>query len=146
MSMSSLFPEIWQKQRQSLDALLLVYVTPYFACFLVYKLTVSHFTSVSYWNSINLIGWSKFIFKPRARVLITKWYRSNQCVVFPLCFTNTCISSKNGQYPMAGCKNQLIMKYCSKFLVYSICQNIFNTYIKKFTIVNILGWISYWEI
>ena len=47
---------------------------------------------------------------------------------------------------MAGCKNQLIKKYCSKFLVYSICQNIFITYIKKFTIVNILGWISYWEI
>ena len=42
-----------------------------------------------------------------------------------LCLTN--ISSKNGQYPMAGCKNQLIMKYCSKFLVYSICQNIFIT-------------------
>ena len=39
---------------------------------------------------------------------------------------------------MAGCKNQLIMKYCSKFLVSSICQNIFITYIKKFTIVNIL--------
>ena len=47
---------------------------------------------------------------------------------------------------MAGCKNQLIMKYCSKFLVYSICQDIFITYIKKFTIVNILGWISYREI
>ena len=40
---------------------------------------------------------------------------------------------------MAGCKNQLIMKYCSKFLVSSICQNIFITYIKNFTIVNILG-------
>ena len=47
---------------------------------------------------------------------------------------------------MAGCKNQLIMKYCSKFLVSSICQNIFITYIKNFTIVNILGHISYWEI
>ena len=32
---------------------------------------------------------------------------------------------------MAGCKNQLIKKYCSKFLVYSICQNIFITYIKN---------------
>ena len=32
---------------------------------------------------------------------------------------------------MAGCKNQLVMKYCSKFLVSSICQNIFITYIKK---------------
>ena len=40
---------------------------------------------------------------------------------------------------MAGCKNQLIMKYYSKFLVSSICQNIFFTYIKNFTIVNILG-------
>ena len=40
---------------------------------------------------------------------------------------------------MAGCKNQLIMKYCSKLLVSSICQNIFITYIKKFTTLNILG-------
>ena len=32
---------------------------------------------------------------------------------------------------MAGCKNQLIMKYKSKFLVSSICLNIFITYIKK---------------
>ena len=52
-----------------------------FACSLVYKLTVSHFISASFWNSIHLIGWSKFILKPRARV----WYRSNQCLVFPLC-------------------------------------------------------------
>ena len=47
---------------------------------------------------------------------------------------------------MAGCKNQLIMKYDSKFSVSSICQNIFIIYIKNFTIVNILGYISYWEI
>ena len=40
---------------------------------------------------------------------------------------------------MAGCKNQLIMKNCSKFLVSIICQNIFITCIKEFTIVNILG-------
>ena len=40
---------------------------------------------------------------------------------------------------MAGCKNQLIMKYCGEFLVSSICQNIFIIYIKNFTIVNILG-------
>ena len=40
---------------------------------------------------------------------------------------------------MAGCKDQLIMKYCIKFLVSSIFQNIFITYIKKFTNVNILG-------
>ena len=31
------------------------------------------------------------------------------------------------------------MKYSSKFLVSSICQNIFITYIKKITIVDILG-------
>ena len=31
----------------------------------------------------------KFIFKPRATVLTTKWYRSNQCLVFPLCFLGT---------------------------------------------------------
>ena len=30
---------------------------------------------------------------------------------------------------MAGCKNQLIMKYCSKVLVSSICQHIFISYI-----------------
>ena len=36
-------------------------------------------------------------------------------------------------------QNRLIMKYCSKFLASSICQNIFIAYIKKFTIVNILG-------
>ena len=40
---------------------------------------------------------------------------------------------------MAGCKNQLIMKYYSKFLVSSIWQNILITYIKKFTIENLLG-------
>ena len=40
---------------------------------------------------------------------------------------------------MAGCKNQLIMKYCSKFLVSSICQNILITYIKEFTTENIPG-------
>ena len=40
---------------------------------------------------------------------------------------------------MTGCENQLIMKYCSKFLVSRICKNIFITYIKRRTIVNILG-------
>ena len=47
---------------------------------------------------------------------------------------------------MTVCKNQLIMKYYSKFLVSSICQNTYFyllkiqiTYIKNFTIVNILG-------
>ena len=34
------------------------------------------------------------------------------------------------KYPMAGCKKS-IMEYCSKFLVSSICQNIFITYIKN---------------
>ena len=32
---------------------------------------------------------------------------------------------------MVDCKNQLIIKYCGKFLASSICQNIFITYIKK---------------
>ena len=32
------------------------------------------------------------------------------------------------------------------FLVSSICENIFITYIKKFTIVNILGQIYHWAI
>ena len=36
-------------------------------------------------------------------------------------------------------KNQLIMKYCSKLLDSSIFHNIFIAYIKKFTIVDILG-------
>ena len=40
---------------------------------------------------------------------------------------------------MAGWKNQLIMKYYNEFLVSSICENIFITYIKNYTIVNILG-------
>ena len=35
--------------------------------------------------------------------------------------------------------NQLIMKYYSKFLASSICQNILIACIKKITIVNILG-------
>ena len=41
--------------------------------------------------------------------------------------------------PTAGCKNQLIMKYYSKFLVSNIFHLNFIAYIKKFTIVNILG-------
>ena len=40
---------------------------------------------------------------------------------------------------MAGCKNHLIMKYYSKFLVSNICHINLITYIKKLTIVNILG-------
>ena len=40
---------------------------------------------------------------------------------------------------MAGCKSQLIMKYCDKFLVSSLRQNVFITDIKKFPIVHILG-------
>ena len=47
-----------------------------------------------------------------------------------LCVT-TNLLSKNGQQPIAGCKIQLIMKYCSKFLASSICQNIFIAYIKN---------------
>ena len=40
---------------------------------------------------------------------------------------------------LQAAKNQLIMKYYSKFLVSSICQNVSITYIKDVTIVNILG-------
>ena len=53
------------------------------SCLQTAGVTVSHFTSASYWNSNHLIGWSKFFFKLRARVLTTKCYRSNQCLVFP---------------------------------------------------------------
>ena len=28
----------------------------------------------------------EYIFKPWAKVLTTKWYRSNQCLAFPLCY------------------------------------------------------------
>ena len=56
-------------------------------------------------------------------------------------FTN--ISSKNGQWPMAGCKNQLKMKYHSKLLVSNICYIEIILCIKKFTIVNKhFGWDS----
>ena len=41
------------------------------------------FYLASCWNSIHLIGWSKFIFKPRTRVLTITWYHSNQCLVSP---------------------------------------------------------------
>ena len=47
---------------------------------------------------------------------------------------------------MAGCKNQLIMKYHSKLLVSNICYIEFIMYITKFTTVNILGGILYQEI
>ena len=47
---------------------------------------------------------------------------------------------------MAGCKNQLNMKYCSKLLVPSICHIGNIICIGKFTIVNILGGIPYQEI
>ena len=47
---------------------------------------------------------------------------------------------------MAGCKNQFIMKYLSKLLVSNICHIKFIIYIRKFTIVNILGGIPYQEI
>ena len=59
-----------------------VYVTSYFACCLVYKIN---------WQSFYLGQLLKFhpfdwlikisVFKPRAWVLTTKWYRSNQCLV-----------------------------------------------------------------
>ena len=71
-----------------------VYVTPYFACSLVYKLTASDFILASFWNSTHFIGCSKFIFKRRARLLTTKWYRSNQCLVFSLCSLTDCLKQK----------------------------------------------------
>ena len=46
---------------------------------------------------------------------------------------------------MAGCKNQLIMKYHGKFLVSNICQIEFIIYIRKGTIVNTLSGIPYHE-
>ena len=46
---------------------------------------------------------------------------------------------------MAGCKNQLNMKYHSKLLFSSICQIEIIICIKKFTIVNILCGIPYQE-
>ena len=47
---------------------------------------------------------------------------------------------------MVGCKNELIMKYHSNFLVFNICHIEFIIHISKFTIVNILGGIPYQEI
>ena len=47
---------------------------------------------------------------------------------------------------MAGCKNELIMKYHSKCLVSNICHIEFIIYIRKFTIANILGRVPYQEI
>ena len=44
---------------------------------------------------------------------------------------------------MAGCKNQLIWKLYKKYLVSNIFHKEFIIYIRKFTNVNILGWISY---
>ena len=47
---------------------------------------------------------------------------------------------------MVGCKNEWIMKYHSKLLVFNICHIEFIIHISKFTIVNILGRIPYQEI
>ena len=47
---------------------------------------------------------------------------------------------------MAGCKNQLNMKYHSKHLVSNICHIEIIISIRKFTILNILGGIPYQEI
>ena len=44
---------------------------------------------------------------------------------------------------MAGCKNQLIMKYYRKSLVSNSCHIKFIIFIRKFTIVNILVQDSY---
>ena len=47
---------------------------------------------------------------------------------------------------MAGCKNQLIMKFYSKRFVFNISHIEFISHISKFTIVNILDGIPYQEI
>ena len=47
---------------------------------------------------------------------------------------------------MAGCKNQLIMKYHKKLLVSYICHIEFIIHISTFTIANILGGVPYQEI
>ena len=47
---------------------------------------------------------------------------------------------------MAGCKNQLNIKYHSKLLVSNICHIEIIICIRKFTIVSILGGICYQEI
>ena len=47
---------------------------------------------------------------------------------------------------MAGCKNQLNMKYHSKPLICNIFHSEIIICIRKFTIVNILGGILYQEI
>ena len=47
---------------------------------------------------------------------------------------------------MAGCKNQLNMKYHIKHLVSNICHIEIIICIRKVTIVNILGGIHYQEI
>ena len=47
---------------------------------------------------------------------------------------------------MAGCKNQLNVKYYSKRLVSNICHIEIIICIRKFTSVNILGGIWYQEI
>ena len=86
------------------------------ACSLVYKLTGSHFISASIWNSIHLIGWSKFIFKPRARVLTTKWYRSNQCPLLVLhCATKT--------HEISGYCSRSEGRMRSKFEIWISCEN-----------------------
>ena len=86
----------------------------------------------------SLSGIQKFNF--RIKILPKNLFYKILCLLFQqgkLSIT-TNISSKNGQWPIPCCKSQLIMKYCSKFLASSICQNIFIAYAKTFTIVDIL--------
>ena len=58
----------------------------------------------------------------------------------------TDISGENGQQPMGDYKNQLTGKHERKFSVPNISHIKFIIYIRKFTTVNILGYISYQEI
>ena len=47
---------------------------------------------------------------------------------------------------MAGCNDQLIMKYQRKFLVSKSFHFEFMIYVRKYTTVSILVWIPYQEI
>ena len=47
---------------------------------------------------------------------------------------------------MAGCKNQLTMKYHNEYLVSNICHIEFIIYIGTFIIGKILGGVPYQEI
>ena len=86
-----------------------------------------------------LLNWYPKIYS-HIKILTKNLFCKTFCLLFhqEIIHINN-ISSENGQQPMAGSKNQLIMKYYSKYLVSNIFHFNFITYIKKFTIINILG-------